>query len=186
MPPYHPPQNLAAAARNGYIYTSNNGGQNWTEQAGSGVRGWYGITSSSDGSKLAAAVRNDYIYTSADFGNTWILQSGSPIRNWWAIISSSDFTVRAMRLGASGGPMTAATHRAIELSSFSSHGPVLTSPQKLAAAGQGQEIFLSSNAAVNWTAQTNAGSQNWNALASSIDGSRYAAVPLSGFVYTSP
>jgi len=61
---------LAACVYKGYIYTSTDGGNTWTEQTSAGWRVWTSITMSSDGTKLAACVRGGYIYTSTDGGNT--------------------------------------------------------------------------------------------------------------------
>ena len=46
----------------GYIYTSGDTGVTWTEQTAAGSRSWYGITSSSDGTKIAAGVYNGNVY----------------------------------------------------------------------------------------------------------------------------
>ena len=47
----------------GYIYTSSDSGSTWTEQTDPGTGSWYGISSSSDGSKIATVNINDYIFT---------------------------------------------------------------------------------------------------------------------------
>ncbi len=38
----------------GYLYTSEDSGASWTERAAAGMRTWWGLASSSDGSKIAA------------------------------------------------------------------------------------------------------------------------------------
>ena len=53
----------ATIDRNGYIYTSSNGGTTWIERTGSGQRNWHRIASSSDGTKLAAVNLGLGIYT---------------------------------------------------------------------------------------------------------------------------
>ncbi|MFN4181578.1 MAG: hypothetical protein ACK4FA_02700, partial [Candidatus Paceibacteria bacterium] len=61
----------------------------WVERTSSGQRQWYGVASSSDGTKLVAVVDNGYIYTSTDSGVTWTEQTGSGQRDWYDEISSS-------------------------------------------------------------------------------------------------
>jgi len=84
---------IAAAVFGGYIYTSTDGGANWTEQTSAGPRNWYSIAISSDGSKIAAADYGNgfggYIYTSTDGGATWA-QTSADARYWRSIAISSD------------------------------------------------------------------------------------------------
>ena len=65
-------------------------GVTWTERTTSGIRTWFSIASSSDGSKLAAVDAYGYIYTSADSGATWTERTTSGQRGWFSIASSSD------------------------------------------------------------------------------------------------
>ena len=60
----------------------------WT--ARESPRNWYGVSSSSDGTKLVATVFGGQIYTSSDSGVTWTARE-SP-RNWYGVSSSSDGT----------------------------------------------------------------------------------------------
>lgn len=62
---------LVAAAYNGPLRRSTNGGRNWTVLAGAGTRAWSSVASSADGSRLAAVVYGGYIYTSSNSGATW-------------------------------------------------------------------------------------------------------------------
>jgi hypothetical protein len=64
----------------------------WTQQTLSGAVGWYGIASSSDGTKPAAVGADGYIYTSTDSGVHWTQRTSAG--NLWngSIASSSDGT----------------------------------------------------------------------------------------------
>jgi len=66
----------------------------WTQRTSAGSRYWYGLASSSDGTKLAAGTGNTagYIYTSTDSGATWAPRTGAGSKWWSGIASSSDGT----------------------------------------------------------------------------------------------
>src|SRR5581483_11214596 len=51
-------------------------------------RNWYGIASSSDGTRLVAVVNGGQIYTSTDSGATWTARESN--RGWRGVASSSD------------------------------------------------------------------------------------------------
>ena len=77
---------LAVAQQTGYIYTSTNGGINWTQNVSSGILNWSSIASSQDGTRFAAGVNGGYIYTSNDGGATWTERTGAGLRTWKNII----------------------------------------------------------------------------------------------------
>ena len=56
---------LIACVYGGRLYTSADGGANWTERrpAGDANRNWYAVASDSDGSHLAACVYGGRLYT---------------------------------------------------------------------------------------------------------------------------
>ena len=80
----------AAVSGMNYIYYSVNSGVDWT-QSDSIVGEWYGITSSSDGTKVYACYRDGYIYYSTNSGANWI-QSNSPVKSWQSMACSDDGT----------------------------------------------------------------------------------------------
>ncbi len=92
---------LVAAVFGGDIYTSTDSGATWTDRTGAGLRNWYSVSSSSDGTILMAA--NDdgwwasYIYTSEDSGATWTQQTGTGANHFW----------RATAISADGSKMVA-------------------------------------------------------------------------------
>lgn len=86
------------------IYTSTDGGTNWTEQKSAGQKAWGLVASSADGLRLVATVvdstsRLGSIYTSTDGGLTWTEQATTGQSNWQFVASSAD----GMRLVATAG-----------------------------------------------------------------------------------
>ncbi len=143
---------------NGYIYTSGNTGATWTKQTGAsaGVKSWWSVTSSSDGTKLAAVVLNDYIYTSTDSGVSWTARSNSGSRYWSFIASSDNGAKLAAVVGGydGGNPKTG-------------------------------YIYTSIDSGATWVQRTGSGNRNWNSITSSSDGTKLAAVVNEGYIYTS-
>ena len=185
---------LAAAVGNGYIYTSSDSGDTWTEQTGSGSRSWSGLTSSADGTKLAATVSSSlsgYIYTSTDSGVTWTQRTpvgASNPRTWYSITSSADGTKLAAGINYgylytssdSGDTWTerrpdSAQQRWLSIAS-SSDGT------KLVAGTNNNYIYTSSDSGATWTQRI---SCNCYAVTSSSDGTKLAAGAYPGSIYTS-
>lgn len=150
--------------KEGYIYTSNDGGDTWVERTSSGSRCWSSIASSADGSKLAAVassasipfpdeqpVNGGYIYTSSDSGVTWTERAGAGRRDWRLITSSSD----GSKLAACAG--------------FEEYGQ--------------SYLYTSPDSGATWVERTGAGMRRWESIASSADGTKIVAV--SGNVYIS-
>jgi hypothetical protein len=138
----------------------------WTQQTNAGARTWYGLTSSSDGTKLAAGDygtgSGGYIYTSTDSGATWTQRTGAGSIVVASITSSSDGTKLA----------------AGDFGSFSAG--CLCFP--------GGYIYTSTDSGATWTQQTNAGARTWYGLTSSSDGTKLAAgdygTGSGGYIYT--
>ncbi len=89
----------------GYIHTSTNSGESWTQSGP--MQYWTSVASSSDGQKLAAVaggatINPGYIYTSANFGATWT-QTGTQ-QNWTSVAMSSDGTKMVAASGNSSNP----------------------------------------------------------------------------------
>src|SRR5690606_28057431 len=78
---------LVAAAYGGKIYTSSDGGLNWTPRD-TPRRGWIAAASAADGNKLVAADHDGRLYTSADSGVSWTPRESE--RAWTFVASSAD------------------------------------------------------------------------------------------------
>jgi hypothetical protein len=89
----------------GSIYTSTNGGLDWTLMTNAPDFQWSSVASSADGTKLLAAVDLGPIYTSTNSGLTWISNS-APAAAWLSVASSADggTLAAASPYNKSGGP----------------------------------------------------------------------------------
>ena len=65
--------NLIAAVYDGRVYTSSNGGTDWTERrpAGNTSQRWLTVASDADGSHLIAGTSAGRLWTSSNGGSTW-------------------------------------------------------------------------------------------------------------------
>lgn len=175
---------LSEGARTGSVWTSGDGGDEWTERPGSvydiGSTNWesfldritipnsnihdmYGqkIASNRYGSKLALVVYLGHIWTSTNSGVDWVQRNvdGDPaVRPWWGI--SSDNT---------GAKLVACT------------------------TGVGGEIWTSSDYGASWTKESAAATStldhadgagtSWAAVTISWDGTKIAAVTDQGGIW---
>jgi hypothetical protein len=89
---------LIVSENPGYIWTSANGGLNWTQQTGSGYRKWTNVASDSTGQYLSAIdTSGGYIWTSVNYGVSWnswpnivgSFNSGYS-SSWLHLVSSAD------------------------------------------------------------------------------------------------
>ena len=78
-----------ACARAGKLLTSSDGGVSWNIRDNVN-RQWFGVASSSDGTKLVAVVGLGQIYTSTNSGASWTARESA--RGWGGVESSSDGT----------------------------------------------------------------------------------------------
>ncbi|MCD8562941.1 MAG: DUF285 domain-containing protein, partial [Alphaproteobacteria bacterium] len=76
----------------GYPDSASGGGTcfSWTEQTAAGIKNWYRIAMSSDGTKIVAEAQNDYIYTSTDSGATWTAQTDVGSQHWMGAFITPD------------------------------------------------------------------------------------------------
>ena len=147
-------------------------------------RGWYGVASSSDGTKLAATTNGGQIYTSTDSGATWTARDSN--RSWYGIASSSDGTKLAAVVHTgqiytstdSGATWTARdSNRYWQSIASSSDGT------KLAANVYNGQIYTSTDSGATWTARDS--NRDWYDIASSSDGTKLAATVINGQIYNS-
>jgi len=155
-----------AAGISGSIWTSTDGGANWTNDSATDTatakQYWTSITSSSNGQDLAAVTLNGDIWTSTDGGANWTNDSTTDTataKQYWTSITSS------------------------------SNG------QDLAAVTDGDSIWTSTDGGANWTndsaTDTATDNQDWHSITSSSNGQDLAAVAgysddagISGSIWT--
>ncbi|WP_395753590.1 autotransporter-associated beta strand repeat-containing protein [Prosthecobacter sp.] len=181
---------LAAAANNGSIWTSTNGGVTWTERTGAGTRIWYGITSSSDGLKLAAVAFGSAVVTSSDGGANWTVRTASGTGLWHCITSSADGSrLAAVQYG--GNIKTSTDSGATWTSSATGSGlnwvGIASSADgmKLVAVAKSAVVWTSTDGGVNWTQNAGSSALQYQTCASSADGTKLAAAVYGGYIYTS-
>jgi len=174
-----------AVVYGGYIYTSSDYGDNWTQRDSS--RNWIAVSISSDGKYQTSVVYGGYIYTSDDYGITWTQRDSS--RSWYAISISSDGKYQtAVVFGGyiytSSDYGVTWTQRASSKNwtsvSISADGKYQTAVTSL------DYIYTSSDYGITWTQR--ASSRNWNSVSLSADGKYQTAVILAAsnsYIYTS-
>jgi photosystem II stability/assembly factor-like uncharacterized protein len=151
-------QKVAAADHGGYIHTSSDGGQTWTERSALGKQPWSQIACSSDGQKLVTAARDGYIYTSDDGGQNWSERRSAGARYWIGIAVSGDgqfivageadgYVYTSSDGGTSWIPRTAAGKRYWPNLTISADGQYLTS-----TAGN---LTISNDGGQTWTEPSN-------------------------------
>lgn len=74
---------MAAITNGGYVYVSNDAGQDWSPIISLGMRAWSSVAISDNGSVMAVSASSPggdgrYVYTSTDSGATWMPEDGAP------------------------------------------------------------------------------------------------------------
>ena len=93
---------LAACVNPGGIYTSTNGGANWTNSTAPWTS-WNCLTASADGTHLIAGVTNGLLYASANLGATWSALANTTNSAWAALASSADGSKLVAGVNSSSG-----------------------------------------------------------------------------------
>ena len=155
---------------------------------------WYGIASSSDGSKLVTGKYGGYIYTSKDYGATWTPRTGAGTGNWHAFASSANG--QYLVTGKMGGHMYTSADSGInwtrrDIPGFGTgywYGFASSATgQNLVTGNFGGNIYYSTNYGVTWTQGNIPGvdSGQWYGFASSDDGTKVVTGSYGGYIYTS-
>jgi len=179
---------LAATVATGYIYTSTNGGTNWTQQTNSGSRDWKSIASSSDGVRLVAATVNGNIYTSADSGVNWTARTNAGSHAWADVDSSADgMKLIAAVTGASGADRRVYTSNDAGATWTLMTYLVADNWKTVAISGDGSAIVAASSTGYfdgrTWLSRDGGqtweggfGYRDWTSAAFSYDGSKLVVV----------
>ncbi len=167
------------------MYTSADYGVTWIVQNGSGIKNWYSVASSADGSHLVAAANGDYMYTSADYGVTWIQRASSGSRNWYSVASSANgvYLAAVVKNGDIYTSQDSGVTWIDQVAAGSRNWSSIVSSadgSHLAADGG---VYTSAGYGTDWTVQAATGSLNAQAIAMSADGSHLAIVVPGDYVY---
>ena len=65
----------------GYMYTSANGGNSWTQVTSMGTQLWESVSMSSTGQYQTAVTGNGLVYVSSDYGSTWALNNNISVNS---------------------------------------------------------------------------------------------------------
>ncbi len=180
---------LCAAVYGGNIYTSSDGGTNWTARETS--RNWQGMSCSGDGLTILAGVNGGYLYVSYDGGSIWTSRLTGASRVWCNTAVSYDgkrmaavawdgtsdgYIYTSSDSGSNWTARATDTRRQWNGLACSSNGMTLV------AGNYGGNLYMSYNGGVTWTARTAVGSGQWWGFASSADGTKLIGGPdYAGF-----
>jgi hypothetical protein len=163
----------------GHIWTSADSGKTWTEQLGSPLAEWRGMTSSADGSTIIAGSWGGFLHISRDYGVTWTKTTagGGPAGTWHGMGMSDDGQImfagwkgNEVHRSTDGGvtwtkvlsPSTASGTKAWHAVAVSGDG------ETVVAAQHGGVIFVSKDGGDTWA--TGSDTQIWYNIAMSNDG----------------
>ena len=191
---------MVAAAWDGGIYTSVDGGVNWVLRTNGlpAAAGWVSVASSSDGTRLEAHAWGGGIYTSADGGETWSLRAnGVPTTANWCTSASSADGMRVVVATYGGAIYTSAdggtnwTLRTNGLPASAAWCGITSSSDgmRLVSAAPDAGLYTSGDAGATWTRQDNAPLPSTGGfpslMASSSDGTRLSLAVRGGGIYVS-
>lgn len=74
----------------GFIYTSNNSGNDWALKLIGSNMSWSSASISKDGSKIVATPSYGYMYMSTDYGRKWKILTDGGLRYWSSVSMSDD------------------------------------------------------------------------------------------------
>ncbi|MGH7993500.1 MAG: hypothetical protein ACREDQ_08285, partial [Limisphaerales bacterium] len=148
---------------------------------------WYGMASSTDGSRLAAVASVNGIYTSVDSGITWNPNSVLAAQ-WRSIASSADGSKLVAAIFGGGVYTNSGMNWTIVNSSAPSSANWVSvassaNGSTLYAAVSGGNVWMSNNSGASWSAVTGGG--NWVSVACSADGTKFAAAAAGGGIQAS-
>lgn len=186
---------LLVASGNQNVYTSTNGGVNWTQT--SETNGIFAVACSTNCAKIVAVSSTQtpgFIYTSTNFGSTWT-KTSAPSNYWNSVASSADGIklVAVSYNNAAGNPgsiYTSAnsgstwTKTAAPSNNWQSVACSADGTRLVAAAFSGG-VYESTDSGTAWTLTGAATNATWQAVACSGDGSKQIAVQFYGDVFIS-
>jgi hypothetical protein len=165
---------------NGYIYTSNDSGNTWTQRISSGTAEWQSMASSADGRVIVAGTNNGQLQISKDYGSTWSTIVALGVADWHDLDISSDGS--RIITGEASGFLYTSTDSGLSWKKETAGGVlgwrgVTTSDDgKVMAAGQRNGyIYTSIDSGATWVKRDDSFIGTWYAIASTSDGSKIMA-----------
>lgn len=160
---------------NGGIYLSSDGGINWPLSTAP-ITNWSEIACSANGSKLVANIWYGGIYVSTNSGANWTT-SDAPLLYWEGVVASAD----GQRCVATGGEtINPNIHDMYVSTNYGLNWTQVTAPtaiRELACSADGQrlvgigdQVYVSVDGALSWTAAGTVSNIEWIAVAASADG----------------
>ena len=175
----------------GQIWFSLDSGATWSEgEPHLGGRVWWGIASSSDGTKVVAVEKGGGIWISTSSAISFNPTS-APSKDWLHVTSSSDGTKLAAvvyegNIWTSDDSGTNWVERTVGGSAKKWRSITSSSDgTKLAAAVFEGNIWTSTDSGDTWFERSSGGAKSWSSITSSSDGSRLAAIVYHGYIWTS-
>jgi len=138
------------------IYTSSDSGGTWTKQAGSAVKYYTSIASSTDGQTLAAVASDGFVYISTDSGVTWVNHN------------------------LSASPLFASQLRTVVMSGDGTH---LAVADVATGSASGGDLYTSTDLGSTWIRDHNSSDPSWLGLTMSTDGLTMYAIPYGTDAY---
>jgi photosystem II stability/assembly factor-like uncharacterized protein len=182
---------LAAAATDGFIYTSADSGTTWVSHNVPAYDSAVWVASSADGTRLVAAANAGYIFTSTNSGTTW-QSAGGPLSTFlYSVASSADgsklvvgayeFIFTSTNSGATWASNNVLNYEFWRSVASSADGNklVAVASSTVVSSGGAGNIYISTNSGTAW-AQADAPVRSWSGVASSADGCKLVGSAYPG------
>jgi hypothetical protein len=166
-------QYLAAAAHQGNLYTSRDYGATWSIATTPGVKPWWDVKMSADGSFMIATYDyNSIPYISTDYGVTWSALAGFPVGSWRDVGVSADGKVVAICINdgnqTNNGAAILVSRSGAVPTNYSSFTEVLNRPANVICGSIDMDAAGTRLAALSWTNDSvaiwNYAASNWSVV----------------------
>ena len=174
----------------GYIAYSSDSGTTWTNATAAGSRSWTYFACDSTCTNALACVAGGYLYRSTDSGATWTELTAFGTKTFNGVASNSTGTILYTAVGGSGGGVW----KSINSGTNWTQALALDYCGKITCDSTGTYLSLTQTSAgyiresydggISWNIRTDSGNYTWNAIASSLTGTKLLAAPSSNYLYT--
>lgn len=169
----------------GPVWISTNSGASWAQNALS-ASGLYGVAMTPDGNTMVVAGRLGRIYVSTNAGATWTTNNIGASPTYPCVVVSADGSKLIVGSGQAGGAFFVSTNSGgnwISNAIIQNWTSMASSADgKSFIAGGTSALYSSTDSGITWVSNSLA---KVLGVASSADGTKWAAVQYPGFIYTS-